>query len=78
MASILLSPQSLADVFTLVLVSLHSQRGYFVSLLQAGKREGAKGKSKPKSIYQQKVCYHISHWPALCHMVITEAEKYAF
>lgn len=43
-----------------------------MSLFQAGERDGAKG----KSVCQQKVCHLLSHWPALCHVAIREAEKY--
>lgn len=69
-ALILLSPLSLAGVFTLMLVSLLAR--LLCVLFQAGERDGAKDKSMPKSMYQQKVCHLLSAWPALHHVAIRE------
>lgn len=50
-------------------------RDYFVSLCQAGERNGEKGKSMSKSIYQEKVCHFISPQPAPHHVAMREAQN---
>lgn len=48
----------------------------FYVFFQTGEKDEAKGNNMPKTMLcQQKVCPLISHWSALCHMSIREAEK---